>query len=61
VLQASGISTAEDVYNAIIRGGADGTGATSGIVAKEDPLAALEEMIIAIARARDEIEKSKGR
>ena len=55
VLQASGISTGQDVYNAIVAGGADGTGATSGIVAREDPEAALEEMIIAIAKARDEI------
>ena len=57
VLQASGISTGEDVYNAIVAGGADGTGATSGIVAKPDPIAALEEMIEAIARAREEISK----
>jgi triosephosphate isomerase len=57
VLQASGISTGEDVYNAIVAGGADGTGATSGIVAKPDPEAALEEMILAIVRARDDIEK----
>ena len=55
VLQASGISTGQDVYNAIIEGGADGTGATSGIVAKPDPLAAMEEMIVAIAKARDVI------
>ncbi len=57
VLQASGISTGEDVYNAIVKGGADGTGATSGIVAKEDPLAALEEMILAIVKARKDIDK----
>lgn len=57
VLQASGISTGQDVYNAIVEGGADGTGATSGIVAKEDPLAALEEMIIAIAKAKEYISK----
>ena len=57
VLQASGISTGEDVYNAIVTGGADGTGATSGIVAKPDPEAALEEMILAIVRAREEINR----
>ena len=57
VLQASGISTGQDVYNAIVAGGADGTGATSGIVAKPDPEAALEEMILAIVKARDDIKE----
>jgi triosephosphate isomerase len=56
VLQASGISTGKDVYNAIVEGGADGTGATSGIVAKEDPFAAMEEMILAVVKARDDIQ-----
>lgn len=53
VLQAAGISTGKNVYDAI-RSGADGTGATSGIVAAADPVAALREMIIALARAREE-------
>ena len=43
VLQAAGISTGEDVYNAIMYG-ADSTGGTSGIVAAEDPFATLDEM-----------------
>ncbi len=53
VLQAAGISTGEDVYRAIMTG-ADGTGATSGIVAAADPAAAMEEMVKALAKARDE-------
>ena len=53
VLQAAGISTGENVY-AAIHSGADGTGATSGIVAKDDPCAALREMIEALDRARRE-------
>lgn len=55
VLQAAGISTGENVYQAICSG-ADGTGATSGIVAKADPQAALQEMIEALDRARRERE-----
>lgn len=51
VLQAAGISTADDVYNAI-RSGADGTGATSGIVCAKDPVKALTDMVGAIVRAR---------
>ena len=51
VLQAAGISSGEDVYNAICSG-AEGTGATSGIVAKPDPCGALQEMIEALDRAR---------
>lgn len=51
VLQAAGISTGRDVYDAI-RCGADATGGTSGIVAAEDPLAALDEMLGALDRAR---------
>ncbi|MBY4797757.1 triose-phosphate isomerase [Collinsella sp. AGMB00827] len=51
VLQAAGISSGEDVYNAI-KFGADGTGGTSGIVAAPDPFAALDEMFAALDRAR---------
>ncbi|MBT9779558.1 triose-phosphate isomerase [Clostridium sp. MCC353] len=54
VLQAAGISKGDDVYQAIMTG-ADGTGATSGIVAAEDPYQALKEMIEALAKARDEL------
>lgn len=53
VLQAAGISTGEDVIRAI-RSGADGTGGTSGIVAKPDPCAALEEMLTALHQIKEE-------
>lgn len=53
-LQAAGISTADDVYKAIMSG-ADGTGGTSGIVCAKDPEATLKEMLEALAKARDEI------
>lgn len=56
VLQAAGISTGEDVYNAIMYG-ADSTGGTSGIVAAEDPFATLDEMFEALDRARTDIAK----
>lgn len=59
VLQAAGISTGEDVYQVLLWG-ADGTGATSGIVTKSDPIQALNEMIQAVVRARDERQKEMG-
>jgi triosephosphate isomerase len=55
VMQASGISTGEDVYNTIVNG-ADGTGATSGIMESTDKSKKLEEMIQAISKAKKEIE-----
>lgn len=53
VMQASGISTGEDVYQTIIHG-ADGTGATSGILNAPDRAKRLEEMIQAIVNAKNE-------
>lgn len=53
VLQAAGISSGEDVYRAITSG-ADGTGATSGIVAASNPMMAMENMILALVKAREE-------
>lgn len=55
VMQASGISTGEDVYNTIVNG-ADGTGATSGIMESANKSKKLEEMIQAISKAKKEIE-----
>ena len=52
VLQAAGISTGEDVYQAILSG-ADGTGATSGIVTAKEPVAAMTAMIQSLVKARD--------
>lgn len=51
VLQAAGISSGQNVYDAI-KFGADGTGGTSGIVAAADPQAMLDEMFEALDRAR---------
>ena len=51
VLQAAGIHSGANVYDAI-KYGADGTGGTSGIVAAEDPFATLDEMFEALYRAR---------
>lgn len=53
VMQASGISTGEDVYQTI-KHGADGTGATSGILNASDRKKRLEEMIQAIVKADSE-------
>lgn len=51
VLQAAGISSGQNVYDAI-KYGADGTGGTSGIVAAPDPMGMLEEMFAALDQAR---------
>ncbi len=56
VLQAAGISTGKNVYDAIMCG-ADGTGGTSGIVAAKDPFAVLDEMMEALDKARTERNK----
>ncbi|MFV0381892.1 MAG: triose-phosphate isomerase [Breznakia sp.] len=54
VLQAAGISSGKNVYDAIIVG-ADGTGGTSGIVAAKDPKQILNEMFDALYQARKEM------
>ena len=53
IMQAAGISSGEDVYR-VIASGADGTGGTSGILKAPDPRQRLEEMIIAMEKAREE-------
>ncbi len=53
VMIASGVSTAEDCYN-VIKLGADGTGATSGILNAPSPAARIREMAEAILRAKRE-------
>lgn len=58
VLQAAGISSGQNVYDAICSG-ADGTGGTSGIVAAKDPEATLEEMIAALDKARAKMKKGE--
>ncbi len=56
VIQAAGISTDKDVYDAIFSG-ADGTGATSGIVAAPDPFLAMRSMVKALAAAGKELKQ----
>lgn len=53
VMQAAGISTADDVYRTIMLG-ADGTGCTSGIVKAKEPEKMLVEMIEAVLKAAEE-------
>lgn len=55
IMIASGITTAEDCYR-VVRLGADGTGATSGIVKAEDPKKRVREMCEAIMKAHQEKE-----
>lgn len=50
VMIASGVSTADDVYN-VIKLGADGTGATSGILNAPDPAERVMEMAKAMKKA----------
>lgn len=50
VMQAAGISTADDVYQTIFAG-ADGTGCTSGIVKADLPKQMLKDMVSAVKEA----------
>ena len=50
VMIASGVTTAEDCYR-VVKFGADGTGATSGILKAPDPAVRVHEMAEAIVRA----------
>lgn len=53
VMIASGVSTAEDCYN-VVKLGADGTGATSGILNEPSPAQRVREMAEAIVKAKNE-------
>ena len=53
VMIASGVTTAEDCYR-VVKLGADGTGATSGILKAPDPAVRVHEMAEAIVRAAKE-------
>lgn len=53
VMIASGVSTAEDCYN-VVKLGADGTGATSGILNAPSPTVRIREMAEAIVKAKKE-------
>ncbi len=54
VLQAAGVSNGFDVER-MLRLGADGTGATSGIVNADDPLIQLEKMVQALVKFKNEV------
>lgn len=60
VMIASGITTAQDVYN-VVRLGADGTGATSGILKAPDPAVRIQEMAEAILQAQKDREDDEAR
>ena len=53
VMIASGVVTADDCYN-VVRLGADGTGATSGILKAPSPAVRVQEMAEAIVKAYKE-------
>ena len=57
IMIASGITTADDVYR-VVRLGADGSGATSGILNAPDPAERIAEMAEAIVRAAAERESA---
>lgn len=54
VMQAAGISSAEDVYRTITLG-ADGTGCTSGIVKADDPKEMFKSMLASVNEAKDKL------
>lgn len=56
VMQAAGISTADDVYRTILLK-ADGVGCTSGIVKAKDPKKMLRDMVEATIKASNENNK----
>ena len=58
IMIASGITTADDVYR-VVRLGADGSGATSGILGAPDPGQRIMEMAEAIVRAAAERENTE--
>ncbi|QWQ38940.1 triose-phosphate isomerase [Gemella sp. zg-570] len=58
VLQAAGVSTAEDVYRAIYLG-ADSTGGTSGIIKAKDPKQTVDDMLQAMLKAYKDRENKK--
>lgn len=56
VLQAAGISTVEDVRQAL-ESGADGTGGTSGIVCAKDTLQTLRDLVREVVKIRTEVKE----
>lgn len=60
VEQAASISTGQQVYD-MIMAGADGVGAASGICGAKDPCAMAREMIFAVQKAKEDLEKRLGK
>lgn len=60
VEQAAGITNAQQVYD-FIMAGSDAAGAASGIVNAADPIAMLDEMVHAVRRAADDLQKANRR
>jgi len=58
VEQAAGITNGQQVYD-FIMAGSEAAGAASGIFNSRDPYATAEEMIAAVRRARDDMERLK--
>jgi Triosephosphate isomerase len=58
VAEAAGISTGSDVYKVIFHG-ADGTGASSGIINSKDRAGIIEEMVSSLCQAYSERGKHK--
>ncbi len=56
VEQAAGITSGKQVYD-VIKAGADGVGAASGIINSTDPVIMINEMVHSVRRARDDIRK----
>lgn len=59
VEQAAGITSGEQVYD-LIMAGVEAVGVASGVCTASDPCATAMEMIAAVARARDDLQKRKG-
>lgn len=55
VMQAAGISSADDVYRTIMLG-ADGTGCTSGITKADNPKEMLKNMLAAMEKAKNTLD-----
>jgi triosephosphate isomerase len=58
VEQAAGITCGQEVYDFIMAGSA-AAGAASGIMNAADPIATMEDMIAAVRRAADDLEKQR--
>ena len=54
VEQAAGITTAQQIYD-FIMAGSEAAGSASGIIKSTDPLALLDEMVAAVAKARRDL------